>query len=627
LYSILRGRIGNDGWIVNPEYTLSRTHPALQSGVVGSIGWFRGRHPGTSFAVATTCCGIFDDSNGILISGGTFRRALGGDGSGGSPYQIGDVYGLQGIGSSGMVNRNYLLANNINAGAASSWNSGSGFVPIGNGTTAFTGTFNGQRYTVSNLVINRSTSDFTGLFGNVGAAGTIRNVGLIGATVTGGNYVGALVGFNYGTVQDVFVTGSGTVSGASSVGGLVGWNATGSITTAYSTVAVSGGDHAGGPVGTNIGTISQAYATGTVSGTDKLGGLIGGNAGSIDHVHATGAVSGNDDVGGLVGRNDSGPANISYAYAIGAVSGHDTVGGLVGNNAGTINQTYATGAVSGVSRVGGLIGNNWNAGGSVPGSVTQSYWDTATTGQASGFGSDSGTTFSATGLTTAEAFTLAKYSGFDFSSSGNWFMVDGQTRPFLRAEYATTITNTHQLQLVAMNLGASYTLGNDVDAGDASGSNPAGMWTSAGLVPLGNDTTTFAGAFAGAGKTISNLTINRPSENYVGLFGSSTAAISNLSLTNAAVSGQNYVGMLVGYQSGTITNSSAAGTVTGNYSVGGLAGYLDFGSISRSHATGVVNGNTGVGGLLGTIANHSGTIAWWDFWTAVRSRSPMPPGQ
>ncbi len=105
------------------------------------------------------------------ISGGTFIRALGGDGSG-SPYQISDIYGLQGAGSTGMLGKAYTLANDIDASGTSAWSGGTGFVPIGNSTNRFSGTFDGGGHTISGLTIKRSTTeaswDEIGLFGYKG---------------------------------------------------------------------------------------------------------------------------------------------------------------------------------------------------------------------------------------------------------------------------------------------------------------------------------------------------------------------------------------------------------------------------------------------------------------------------
>src|SRR5690606_12228111 len=114
----------------------------------------------------------------------------------------------------------------------------------------------------------------------------------------------------------------------------------------------------------------------------------------------------------------------------------------VGVNSGTIETSYATGDVTGDSEVGGLVGVNQQGG-----TIETSYWDTNTTGWANACGVNSGTC-SATGLTTAQARTQAAYDDFDFDK--DWVMFDG-TRPFLRAEWSTSIANAHQLQLMALD--------------------------------------------------------------------------------------------------------------------------------------------------------------------------------
>ncbi len=88
----------------------------------------------------------------------------------------------------------FQLASDIDASATSGWNADAGFTPIGNSSTPFTGTFNGNSYTISNLFINLPTTNGVGLFGYTSGA-TIENVGLINVNVTGGeNWVGSLVG-------------------------------------------------------------------------------------------------------------------------------------------------------------------------------------------------------------------------------------------------------------------------------------------------------------------------------------------------------------------------------------------------------------------------------------------------
>ena len=125
------------------------------------------------------------------------------------------------------------------------------------------------------------------------------------------------------------------------------------------------------------------------------------------------------------------------------------------------------------------------------------------------------------------AFKQSAYSDFDFTAgntSTGWFSIDGRTRPFGQWEYSTNIANAHQLQLMAMDLGASYRLASNIDfsSGLAVGGKYPGMWSSSGFSPIGNYSTQFAGSFDGQGRVISNLAINLASTNYVGLFGYTT---------------------------------------------------------------------------------------------------------
>src|SRR3569623_1761364 len=164
-------------------------------------------------------------------------------------------------------------------------------------------------------------------------------------------------------------------------------------------------------------------------------------------------------------------------------------------------------------------------------------------------------------------------------------MSGGDTRPFLRSEYSTTINNAHQLQLVAMNLGATYTLGSNISmttalAADGSG-NYNGMWGASGFSPIGNATPRFTGSFNGQNHTITGLTINRPTTDWVGLFGINNGTIQNVGLVGGSTVGQDNVGALVGGLvgkiGGTVTKSYAAGSVTATSGtqVGGFAGQTD----------------------------------------------------
>ena len=241
-----------------------------------------------------------------------------------------------------------------------------GWVPIG----TFTGTFDGQGKTISNLFINRGSTDAVGLFGIVGSGGSVKNVGLEDPVVTGHDWVGGLAGLNGGTISASYVSGV-TVTGSSSVGGLVGGNSNGgTISASYvSGGTVRGGGNVGGLVGgnSNGGTISASYVSGgTVTGTgNNVGGLVGGNdsSGTIIASYVSGVtVTGNDNVGGLVGAN-LGTITASYVSGVTVTGNNRIVGGLAGYNSGPISASYVSGGtVTGSSIVGGLVGGNDSSG-------------------------------------------------------------------------------------------------------------------------------------------------------------------------------------------------------------------------------------------------------------------------
>lgn len=206
---------------------------------------------------------------------------------------------------------------------------------------------------------------------------------------------------------------------------------------------------------------------------------------------------------------------------------------------------------------------------------------------------------------------------------------------FFNAEYTifdsngkVIIHNINQLQWVNTALRGMYELGSNIDASDTSSWNGNKGW-----MPIGNIDTEFSGKFDGLGHTISNLTINRPDEDDIGLFGRvsawNTRYIENINLKDVNIKGNNNVGALVGYGYDIhIENASTSGKIIGNENVGGLighmfyapvtakkssssvdvsgvknvgglVGYLDGSAVRESYATGDVSGSENVGGLVG----------------------------
>ncbi|MDG6221163.1 MAG: GLUG motif-containing protein, partial [Candidatus Thermoplasmatota archaeon] len=307
--------------------------------------------------------------------------------------------------------------------------------------------------------------------------------------------------------------------------------------------------------------------------------------------YATGDVSGRQYVGGLVGWASQG--EMSNSYATGSVDASiDYAGGLAGSfEFGTLLESYSTGAVScpGVN-VGGLLGySNGNT-------ITSCYWDTQTSGL--------GTSPGGIGRTTTELLSPGTYIGWDFTNT--WWIVNANTRPFLRVEWSPKIRTSHQLQLMAMDLTTDYVLAGDLNVSDIS--NPASMWgtivgSTGGFVSVGNSSISFTGSFDGRNHTITGLYINRPVTNYVGLFGwvDPGSIIKNVGLVGNNITGQDHVGSLAGVNAGsTVMNCSSTGSVLGRAYVGGLVASVYNGFVEDSHSTGDVDGTGNqVGGLVG----------------------------
>jgi hypothetical protein len=341
-------------------------------------------------------------------------------------------------------------------------NGGKGWEPIGTTwNNTFMGTFDGQGYEIHDLFINRPDEWGVGLFGWLGEAGVIKNIGIVNVTVIGGIVVGGLVGGSYGTVSNSYSTGS--VTGTINVGGLVGVNAFESVSDCYSTCSVAGDRFVGGLIGHSGGPVTYCYATGNVTGDDHVGGLMGQSTGLVSNSYATGSVAGDSSVGGLMGENEGRVRNcyatgdvsgntriggliglahgwrygdcvsVGNSYSTGSVTGNSYVGGLVGGSYGTVSNSYSTGSVAGISYVGGLVGANWCTDWSC-GIVTSSFWDTQTSGQNISAGGTGKNTTEMQDITTFSGATwnITAVGGIGERNTGYiWNIVNNVTYPFL----------------------------------------------------------------------------------------------------------------------------------------------------------------------------------------------------
>lgn len=312
----------------------------------------------------------------------------GGDGTEAVPYEIANIYQLQAINEH--LDSHFVLVTDIDASETESWNDGNGFEPIGTSGSSFTGTFDGQGYTVSNLVIDRPGETYVGLFGAAHSTGSanemvIQNLHLEDIDVTG-------------------LAGSGTSSGGG-VGGLLGAiDSTDSPSDArVENVSVSG-------TVTGLEQSGDSYnVAGVVGAAVEVGGGVGGTL--VDQNVFTGTVEadGVNQVGGLIGRTNWN-TDVSVGYVNATISGGSQVGGLVGHSSSiqsTFEKMYFVGTVSGSADYGGVVGYI-GAGDDV---FKQSvYWDTDL--EPTGVGFEQGT-FDAIGLSTEQMVGEAAETNMD----------------------------------------------------------------------------------------------------------------------------------------------------------------------------------------------------------------------
>ncbi len=507
-----------------------------------------------------------------------------GAGTADNPFQISSLDDLQWI-MDNPTSWSYVFIQtaDIDASATSTWNNGAGFSPIGNSTTKFSGTYNGQMHVIDGLFINSPANNYVALFGYTSATGNIENLGLENIDFTGSAYVSGLVGVHTGIISNCY--SSGQIVSVNNSGILVGYNIGGSV--------------------------DNSYTEGTISGNLKIGGLVGNNSsnGSVTNCYSYADVSRNSgqtavNFGSLIGYNSS--ASVQNCYATGSV--------------------YYTGTTSPTDK--GFFGEY------VSGTYTNNFFDSDISNQTSATGATAKTTADMQDISTFTSTAIAGLStAWDFilnlnddSADNNYWDMDqdGSGYPILSwqpeadnylAVPAGSGTSVDPYQIAILkhlewlmnnssNWNKYYIQVADIDAAATS------TWDSGtGFTPMGNTQTVFTGSYNGKGFSISNLFINRPGKDTIGMFGYVTGRLDSISLINVIITGRSSTGALAGsfnsyYTATQISNCSASGTVTGQDTVGGLMGYYysnhgTYAAINKCSSSVSVTGVNTVGGLVG----------------------------
>ncbi len=543
---------------------------------------------------------VWEDRPGGLISTPSYG---GGSGEPNDPYL---VYTAEQLNSIGLVLCDSDAHFKLMADIDLSWYTGSSFNIIGMGwRNAFTGVFDGDGHTISNFTYISPDGNYIGLFGYV-EGGEIRDLGLIDAYIFAGtgDYIGALVGYLGGRRDRYW-----NVSGCYAEGGVI----------------AGVGSYIGGLVGaTRAGRVSMCYSTAYVLGGDSVGGVVGYN-GQQHHKYL---------------------GQVYNCYSTGRVLGSTGVGGLVGDNEGEIYNCYSAGSVSGDANAGGLIGAgvpSWDEFGA---QVIGSFWDVDSSGVETSAGG--------VGKTTEQMQMASTFVGWRCDPV--WTIDEGDDYPHLiwedmPGELISTpsygggsgepndpylIYTAEQLNMIGQvwcDLDAHFKLMADIDLSGFTGTEFNIIGRDMYLRhPYAYEPLTFRGVFDGNGHEISHFNYSTTEAYNIGVFGyvsggeirdlglrepnvevvagwfvgslvgtlyGSSSAVVGCYAEGGKVSGDSFVGGLVGDAHGDIFECYAASSVSGTSVVGGLAGYVGSRTVSDCYATGSVEGDTKVGGLIG----------------------------
>ncbi len=464
----------------------------------------------------------------------------------------------------------------VNEGKAANWAEAApekSWTPIN-----FSGTFDGQGYTISGLYVN-STKQYTGLFSTVNSGATVKNLKLVNSYIEGNGSetrsgVGSIAGRNHGTIDTVY-SNAILKNSKQMTGGIVGM--------------VTG-------AGENI--ITNCWFDGKIDSISGTGGILGSSYGQsavIEHCLNTGKlnVTSGSQVGGLCGYVQ-GAANVKItdslnAGELSAAGGVKQIGAMVGSlhNNGTLVLTNAYGVKNFAEKGIGYIssGTFTDNGSSVHnlddlkdyGAYHQTaldfeggYWvlkkdATPTLGA-----------FDTADLSLEDAKNLLDYSWYDENSDAYFISTALQLLAF--NELCDADTNYFAGKTVALTANINLS-GADVS------------W-----VPI-----PFGGIFDGQGHTVSGVNVVGEDAGFFSVINGG-ATVKKLKIADSYFEGtRNAGGIAAVSDGGKISNCQFAGTVAGA-TAGGMVGEAKNGAlVEHCLNTGTVTGTQNAGGLIGLV--------------------------
>ena len=489
---------------------------------------------------------------------------------------------------------------------------GTEWTPIGTDTIAFTGTFDGQGYTISKLTCTDTNKDHVGLVGHAIDA-TIRNVTVQGTTLNGRDYIGSVCGYlTGGTITNCHAVE--TVIGNKYCGGIVGYiMGNTNVTGCTNSGTVSGYNFLGGIVGqANRATVQRCFNSGAVTGNSSpIGGIVGfannatvqdcGNNGTVTRADSSG------DCGGIAGSTNTSSIQNCYnayrtiAYPICASPSSDTTFlncYYLADNPGT-DPSAKTEAQFNSGEVAYLLQNGERT------DTTTTVWgQTLTGGSQQAFPVLNGDkVYQTTPCTAGYSNTAQQTLDHNYTEDGVCSRCGEWQEAKQAADGYYEIHNQGQLRWFADQVNNQNRP--DINARlTASFAMDGTEWTPIGEYFAGKR---FTGTFDGDGHTISGLTCTKPDADHVGLVGYAVGAtIQNVTVQKSSFNGDTYIGAVCGYiVGGKITGCTNSDTVNvrGNNFLGGIAGLADSTTVQRCFNSGTVTGNYPTGGIVGFANN------------------------
>ena len=445
---------------------------------------------------------------------------------------------------------------------------------MGNRTTQYSGTFDGNNKTVSGLYFN-GDSTCIGLFGSSESDGNIKNVGVVDSYFKGNDSVGGVCGKNAGTITNCYNAGNLTaIESSAHIGGICGYN--------------------------NSGTIANCYNTGTVTATGQVfsvGGVCGCSTAPISNCYNIGTVtatSSDTNISGICG------------YYFGSIKNCYYLANTEDENGGKTADQFASGEVAYL-----LNGDQSDI----------HFYQTIGDDAFPTFDNTHGVVYSYAGCTDKTYYTNTETADIPHDFDENGFCKKNSTHyqpATLNSETGNyEIENAGQLYWFAAKVNAGEKSANAiltadivVNEGDLSGydgisENSWRKWT-----PINS----YSGTFDGQNHKISGLYFNDDNKVFIGLFEiTEGATIKKVGVVNSYFEGSENVGGICGVGfGGTISECYSTATVIGINAAGGICGIFDSLNVINCFNSGKISAGSEVGGICGSIRNSSVENCYYD---------------